>query len=220
MGARFYDPTIGRWLSEDPVQDQHFNPHALNFYTYAWSAPTGLIDQDGLLPSPAQLVIGNSVHAAVERWFNANFPGSRTELRIEGFGLRLDMARPTASGTWEVYELKPQSVFSNPRALDRAQAQLRGYVNGLRQMGRNAQAGGSWNPQGTRVQWNSMFDAVLTSNPAAPGIIGYSLSPTNKAIEVLTTYYGVDIAIAAAVRGILMELARQGSNSPLFAPNP
>jgi RHS repeat-associated protein len=32
MGARFYDPTIGRWLSEDSVQDRPFEPASLNFY--------------------------------------------------------------------------------------------------------------------------------------------------------------------------------------------
>src|SRR3989304_1325955 len=44
MGARFYAPTMGGWLSEDPVQDQHFTPRALNFYAYVWSPPTGLVD--------------------------------------------------------------------------------------------------------------------------------------------------------------------------------
>ena len=36
MGARFYDPSIGRWLSEDPVQNL-FEPVSLNFYAYVAS---------------------------------------------------------------------------------------------------------------------------------------------------------------------------------------
>ncbi len=47
MGARFYDPTIGRWLSEDPVQDT-FNPAALNFYAYVQNSPVNWIDPTGL----------------------------------------------------------------------------------------------------------------------------------------------------------------------------
>ncbi|MDI6773092.1 MAG: RHS repeat-associated core domain-containing protein [bacterium] len=50
MGARFYDPTIGRWLSEDPVQDKHFEPATLNFYAYAFNNPVNLTDATGLSP--------------------------------------------------------------------------------------------------------------------------------------------------------------------------
>ncbi len=52
MGARFYDPTIGRWLSEDPVQDNYFEPGSLNFYAYVSNNPVLLTDPLGLEPTP------------------------------------------------------------------------------------------------------------------------------------------------------------------------
>jgi len=48
MGARLYDPIVGRWLTEDPVQDQYFNPLSLNFYAYVQNNPTSLLDPSGL----------------------------------------------------------------------------------------------------------------------------------------------------------------------------
>jgi RHS repeat-associated protein len=51
MGARFYDPSLGRWLSEDSVQDKPFEPHTLNLYAYAFLTPTLLVDSDGKDPS-------------------------------------------------------------------------------------------------------------------------------------------------------------------------
>jgi RHS repeat-associated protein len=50
MGARFYDPVVGRWLSEDPVQDKHFEPATLNFYAYVNANPLFYIDPDGKAP--------------------------------------------------------------------------------------------------------------------------------------------------------------------------
>jgi RHS repeat-associated protein len=47
MGARFYDPSIGRWLSEDPVQNP-FEPVSLNFYAYVANNPLLRIDSSGL----------------------------------------------------------------------------------------------------------------------------------------------------------------------------
>ncbi|MGH2374684.1 MAG: RHS repeat-associated core domain-containing protein, partial [bacterium] len=47
MGARFYDPTVGRWLSEDLIQDMHFDPASLNFYAYATANPLRFTDPDG-----------------------------------------------------------------------------------------------------------------------------------------------------------------------------
>ncbi|MDI6773094.1 MAG: hypothetical protein QME77_11010, partial [bacterium] len=202
----------------DPVQDQYFNPAALNFYTYAWSAPTGLVDPDGRVPVPWHLVLGNAVHRAVGDWFMATFPGSFTEYRIQGFGLRLDMMKPGPSGVWEVYELKPAGVFGNPGKLRGAIKQVEGYMSALRASGMSAQAGGSWNPQGQIVPWNSMFNVVLTSNAAAPGVIGHSLSPTNNAISTLVNVYGVAPDIVAMVLALLLAAAAAGSQSPLFQP--
>lgn len=42
--ARYYDPTIGRFLSEDPIKFDG----GINFYTYVKNRPTYLIDPDGL----------------------------------------------------------------------------------------------------------------------------------------------------------------------------
>lgn len=58
MGARFYDPSIGRWLSEDPLQDNTFDPASLNFYAYVNSNPAILVDQDGKMAAVGVLAIG------------------------------------------------------------------------------------------------------------------------------------------------------------------
>jgi RHS repeat-associated protein len=50
MGARFYDSVIGRWLSEDPVQDKPFEPASLNFYAYVANNPVLLTDPKGTTP--------------------------------------------------------------------------------------------------------------------------------------------------------------------------
>jgi len=47
MHARFYDPTIGRWLSEDPVQDKYFEPATLNLYAYVANNPLAFVDPKG-----------------------------------------------------------------------------------------------------------------------------------------------------------------------------
>jgi RHS repeat-associated protein len=50
LGARFYDPGIGRFLSPDPVVDAR-KPEWVNPYTYAGNNPTSLSDPSGLAPT-------------------------------------------------------------------------------------------------------------------------------------------------------------------------
>jgi RHS repeat-associated protein len=45
--ARFYDPDIGRFLSEDPADGDFKNPPSLHKYLYAYGNPTVYIDPDG-----------------------------------------------------------------------------------------------------------------------------------------------------------------------------
>jgi RHS repeat-associated protein len=53
IGARAYDPTIGRFISADPILEPT-NPQTLNGYTYAASNPVTGSDPSGLCPDPSQ----------------------------------------------------------------------------------------------------------------------------------------------------------------------
>ena len=50
MGARYYDPKIGRFLAIDPVGYQEDNLHSFNRYAYANNNPSKYVDPDGELP--------------------------------------------------------------------------------------------------------------------------------------------------------------------------
>jgi RHS repeat-associated protein len=45
--ARFYDPDVGRFLSEDPAEGDFKNPPSLHKYLYAYGNPTVYVDPDG-----------------------------------------------------------------------------------------------------------------------------------------------------------------------------
>ncbi len=47
MGARYYDPRIGRFLSTDPVRFSEGNVHSFNRYAYANNNPHRFVDPDG-----------------------------------------------------------------------------------------------------------------------------------------------------------------------------
>ena len=44
--ARYYDPKIGRFISEDPIR---FLGGDINLYAYVWNRPTTLVDPEGLI---------------------------------------------------------------------------------------------------------------------------------------------------------------------------
>ncbi|MCF0092487.1 tRNA(Glu)-specific nuclease WapA [Micromonospora sp. MH99] len=50
VGARNYDPTIGRFVSVDPLQDLT-DPQQWNGYSYANNSPVTMSDPDGLIPA-------------------------------------------------------------------------------------------------------------------------------------------------------------------------
>src|SRR5437667_1134753 len=68
MGARFYDPSIGRWLSEDPVQS--FEPASLNFYAYVANNPLILTDPAGMMPTRCDGGCTPSRQEVVVGWVN------------------------------------------------------------------------------------------------------------------------------------------------------
>jgi uncharacterized protein RhaS with RHS repeats len=47
MGARFYDPALGRWTSADTLVPDPSNPQGFNRYSYVGNHPLNRIDPDG-----------------------------------------------------------------------------------------------------------------------------------------------------------------------------
>jgi len=47
-GARYYDPTIGRFISPDSIVQEYTNPQTLNRYSYVGNNPLNLVDPTGL----------------------------------------------------------------------------------------------------------------------------------------------------------------------------
>jgi RHS repeat-associated protein len=55
MGARYYDPVVGRFISKDPAGYDEGNAHSLNRYAYANNNPYRFVDPDGRAPTPFDL---------------------------------------------------------------------------------------------------------------------------------------------------------------------
>jgi hypothetical protein len=52
MGARWYDPSLNRFLSPDSIIPQPGNPQSLNRYSYVYNNPLGYTDPSGHAPTP------------------------------------------------------------------------------------------------------------------------------------------------------------------------
>ncbi|MBD3388145.1 MAG: hypothetical protein GF414_04310 [Candidatus Altiarchaeales archaeon] len=50
MGARWYNPRLGRWLSADTIVPGPTNPQSFNRYSYVYNSPLGYTDSSGHIP--------------------------------------------------------------------------------------------------------------------------------------------------------------------------
>ncbi|WP_218015221.1 polymorphic toxin type 8 domain-containing protein [Brevibacillus dissolubilis] len=64
LRARYYDPGLGRFITEDTVEGQVDNPHSLNLYTYGWNNPLKYNDPDGHFAVLIRIIVGVIVRAA------------------------------------------------------------------------------------------------------------------------------------------------------------
>ena len=64
MGARYYNPMLGRFLSIDPIEPDENNLHSLNRYAYANNNPYKFTDPDGENPFLVLLFFGLAANDA------------------------------------------------------------------------------------------------------------------------------------------------------------
>jgi len=67
MGARYYDPVIGRFISTDPAGFDEQSVHSFNRYAYGNNNPYVYHDPDGRIPVPLIVGAGLLVRAAAQR---------------------------------------------------------------------------------------------------------------------------------------------------------
>jgi len=65
MGARWYDPVLGRFMGIDPVGVDLNNVHSFNRYAYANNNPYAFVDPDGRVPVPLIIWIGKEIVSSV-----------------------------------------------------------------------------------------------------------------------------------------------------------
>ena len=142
MGARYYNPALGRFLSMDPVGPDENNLHSLNRYAYANNNPYKFTDPDGQVPVLVPFVLAwMGGGAAVTGGVNASIQyTTQGEVRWGGIGGVADAAgdgvffgpafglaagrsaglagAAKAGGVAKgVKELKPTLIQENPRNL-------------------------------------------------------------------------------------------------------
>jgi RHS repeat-associated protein len=85
--ARFYDPDIGRFLSEDPAEGDFANPPSLQKYLYASVNPTKYVDPTG---KDVEIIVGRPYRKPSGEWS----PYGHTAIRVlDGSGRgRYDLA--------------------------------------------------------------------------------------------------------------------------------
>ncbi len=69
--ARYYDPTIGQFLQEDPVSGIMRNPQTINKYPYVLNNPTNLADPNGQIPPQVALAISGAALGGISGAFGA-----------------------------------------------------------------------------------------------------------------------------------------------------
>jgi len=83
FGARYYDPTIGRFITRDPVKGNIMNPQTLNPYVYCLNNPMKYIDLDGESPWDHKWLPDGDVEVDPVTWDTFYDPELREKYRDE-----------------------------------------------------------------------------------------------------------------------------------------
>jgi hypothetical protein len=168
IGARWYDPEIGRFISVDPAEDGE------NWYGYCGGDPVNWVDPDGKMPR--SLAIGIAAHLMIETAFmKSSLPGKKYVEFYFPVG-RADILYDNGIFA-EVGEIKPDSYIKDRKRNYLGKWQLISYLGGVsKHLKKPALPLVSWRPQTTlSIPSLGMFFSVFTIT-SDPGMIYYSYS--------------------------------------------
>jgi RHS repeat-associated protein len=127
MGARWYDPQIGRWISPDTIIPDPTNPQSLNRYSYVYNNPVRYFDSDGYC-APFCYV---AVYEAFRLLPRESLAFGSRQLAQTGIPIASDLAAWDAQTTDQLWQaIKGTDLEGNPLSTkERIDVGGEGYLN-------------------------------------------------------------------------------------------
>jgi RHS repeat-associated protein len=121
---RWYDPALGRWLSEDPIG---FAGDPWNLYRYVGNAPTNATDPTGLLSRQTGYGhSGNAIAEYVQKWpsIRLNQAPPYDVVLIQRVVVTLEFDRTDSAGGVSSFSFGPVSYYEEIGVINKGQTRL------------------------------------------------------------------------------------------------
>jgi RHS repeat-associated protein len=122
--ARYYDPQIGRFITQDPFEGDWMTPMSLHHYLYAYANPTSYIDVDGNI---AILAEAANQLSGFNSWLSSSTAGCNTGIVCGVAGATIGVTRGVV-GLGEV-ALRGSNLLANTVSLAAGQVGLNSQEN-------------------------------------------------------------------------------------------
>jgi RHS repeat-associated protein len=177
--ARYVDPTIGRFISEDPIRFMG----GTNFYRYVGNSPLDFVDPFGLCPPKKQQTCQDAILNAVNNQFGTNFTaadvqstftnGGAVNLVINGTGLPASQFNSIQTGRspngflGAVIGYGPSLHIAGPAPLDPSAVFNSSNIGGATSVTFTAHIDSAWayNPIGALLHYFIDVRGQATRNP-------------------------------------------------------
>ncbi|WP_078903869.1 RHS repeat-associated core domain-containing protein [Streptomyces xanthophaeus] len=186
LGAREYDPLLGRFLSVDPIID-YDDPAQMNAYSYAHNNPVSKSDPDGLRPDgPVGGNSNNDERWAADRGMSAGYTYSRGSWEWR----ETPRGDPDSQSRYRAYRANPSEYkvyHYNPKDVEyskvKAQSAAKSRVNSEQRERESAWGkvkgglGAAWNSTGGKAvsavsdHWRGITQTILTAGAFIGGAL-------------------------------------------------
>ncbi|MEK6815128.1 MAG: RHS repeat-associated core domain-containing protein, partial [Nitrospirota bacterium] len=193
FGARYYDPEVGRFLTEDPYQGDPFTPPSLHRYLYAYGNPARYIDPTGRIVE--DLFREAALEAEGLTYADLFDAGGVIEGSLERSRARIEREGTVEERVMDALVFWPVGLIGLKEAMER-EAQLRAEEASLnpvtapfKAMGRDAQR--TANLIGNLARSLALTAAVAGLEWASPGVSARVFTEAERAEAFVNIILGV-----------------------------